>query len=96
MTTPTTPVSIPHPLPTEALDHVARSFGLSSIELLPGSFTDEHGQPGIAFRCSSPLHLHLFDVFRIEDKMSELAGVTVMLFPVSTCPTVCELLGLPQ
>ena len=96
MTTPTTPVSLPHPLRTEALNHVAQSFGLSSLELLPGSFTDEHGQLAIAFGCASPLHLHLFDVFRIEDKMSELAGVTVMLFLASNCPTASELLGLPQ
>ena len=77
----------------EILDHIAQSFGISSLEPLSGSFSDENNQPAIAFQCRAPLHLGFSELFKIEDKMSEAAGITVMLFPSGNEITEEELLG---
>ena len=77
----------------EALDDIAQSFGISALRPLPGSFNDENDQPAIAFQCTVPLHLGYVELFRIEDKLSEVAGITVMLFPAGDEVTKDELLG---
>lgn len=65
----------------EVLDTIARSFGLCQFREIPGTYHDEHGQPAVALECASSRYIHLFEVFRIEDKMSEAAGISIMLFP---------------
>jgi hypothetical protein len=77
----------------EALDDIAQSFGVSALRPLSGSFSDENDQPAIAFQCTVPSHLGYVGLFRIEDKLSEVAGITVMLFPNGNEVTKDELLG---
>jgi hypothetical protein len=65
----------------EALETLAHSFGLDQMRQVSGSFRDEHGQPAVAFECAAARYIHLFEVFRIEDKLSEIAGISILLFP---------------
>jgi len=66
---------------TEALETLAHSFGLDHLRQISGSFRDEQGQPAVAFECAAARFIHLFELFRIEDKLSEIAGVSILLFP---------------
>ena len=66
---------------TEALETLANSFGLDQLRQISGSFRDKHGQPAAAFECAAARFIHLFELFRIEDKLSEIAGVSILLFP---------------
>lgn len=77
----------------DTLTNAARALGITNLEALTGEFTDENGAPAIAFHADTPLSLHLFDLFRIEDKLSEIAGITVMLFPRPSGLGARELLG---